>query len=81
MAEKKRVLKKVVTIQLDNPEGLNAVDDDENAKVLVENWPEDGKDNIIPVGKPVRVSPHLAMRLIQAGRITSATIQTIVEEE
>ncbi len=80
MAETKRKLKKVVMIQLDDPTGLEAVDDVKGAKVEVENWPMDGKDNIIPVGKTVEVSPELAMRLIRGGRIKSATIRTVLED-
>ena len=80
MAEKKTIRKKVIIVQLDQPDGLQAIDDDQNAKVEVENWPHDGKDNIIPVGKPVQVSPELAVRLIQAGRIEKASIQTITVE-
>lgn len=78
--EKKLVTKKIVMIQLDQPEGLRAIDDDDSKKTEIENWPHDGKDNIIPVGKPVQVSPELALRLIQAGRIKSATIQTVQVE-
>lgn len=77
MAEKKTVIKKVVMVQLDNPEGLKAIDDVEGKPIEIENWPMDGKDNIIPVGKPVQVSPELAVRLINAGRIKKATIQTV----
>ena len=75
--EKKRIVKKVVMIQLDQPEGLRAIGDDDSKKTEIEIWPHDGKDNVIPVGTPVQVSPELAMRLIRAGRITKATIQTV----
>lgn len=77
MPEKKQIKKKVVIIQLDQPEGLRAIDDDDNKKTEIEIWPHDGKDNVIPVGTPVQVSPELALRLIRAGRISKATIQTI----
>lgn len=80
MAEKKKITKKVIMIQLDNPDGLQAIDDDDTKKIEIENWPMDGKDNIIPVGKPVQVSPQLALRLVKAGRIKSAVIQTITVE-
>ena len=43
----------------------------------IENWPEDGKDNIIPVGKEVVVSIHLAQRLVNAGRIKNFRIVTL----
>jgi len=76
--EKKQVKKKVVIIQLDQPEGLRGIDDDEKKKTEIEIWPHDGKDNVIPVGTPVQVSPELALRLIRAGRIAKATIQTVV---
>ena len=78
--EKKRIVKKIVMVQLDTPEGLKAIDDIEGAQIEIENWPMDGKDNIIPVGKPVQVSPELAVRLINAGRIKKASIQTIEVE-
>ncbi len=82
MAEaKKRIVRKVVMIQLDQPEGLQSIDDDKNKKTEIEIWPHDGKDNVIPVGVPVQTSPELALRLIHAGRIQKATIQTIVVEE
>jgi len=77
MAEKKQIKQKVVIIQLDQPEGLRAIDDDDNKKLEIEIWPHDGKDNVIPVGTPVQVSPELALKLIKAGRITKATIQTV----
>ena len=80
MAEKKTIKKKVIIVQLDQPEGLQDIDDEKGAKVMVENWPEDGKDNVIPVGKPVQVSPELALRLIKGGRIEKASIQTITVE-
>lgn len=80
MAEKKNVKKKIVIIQLDQPEGLISIDDQKGEKIEVENWPEDGRDNIIPVGRPVEVSPKLAMRLIRSGRIDKATIQTVTVE-
>lgn len=82
MAEKaKRIItKKIVMVQLDKPEGLKAIDDVEGAPIEIENWPMDGKDNIIPVGKSVQVSPELAVRLINAGRIESASIQSISVE-
>lgn len=82
MAEKaKRIItKKIVMVQLDKPEGLKAIDDVEGAPIEIENWPMDGKDNIIPVGKSVQVSPELAVRLINAGRIERASIQSISVE-
>ncbi len=82
MAEKtKRVItKKIVMVQLDKPDGLKAIDDVEGAPIEIENWPQDGKDNIIPVGKTVQVSPELAVRLINAGRIERATIQSVTVE-
>lgn len=81
MAEqKKKVLKKIVIVQLDSPDGLKAIDDVEGAQIEIENWPQDGKDNIIPVGRAVQVSPELAVRLINAGRIKRATIQTVYED-
>lgn len=80
MAEKKVVTKKVVIVQLDQPDGLKAIDDTQGEKIDVENWPMDGKDNIIPLGKPVQVSPELAVRLIKAGRVDKCTIQTITVE-
>lgn len=82
MAEKaKRVItKKIVMVQLEKPDGLKAIDDVEGAPIEIENWPQDGKDNIIPVGRAVQVSPELAVRLINAGRIERATIQTISVE-
>ena len=82
MAEKsKRIItKKIVMVQLDKPEGLKAIDDVEGEQIEIENWPQDGKDNIIPVGKTVQVSPELAVRLINAGRIERATIQTVSVE-
>lgn len=82
MAEKaKRIItKKIVTVQLEKPDGLKAIDDVEGAPIEIENWPMDGKDNIIPVGKSVQVSPELAVRLINAGRIERASIQSISVE-
>lgn len=74
MAPKSKT-KKVAIIQLNRPENLESVEDGGDAEI--ENWPEDGKDNIIPVGKPVQVSIHLAERLRRAGRIESYTIRTI----
>jgi len=82
MAEKAKriVTKKVVMVQLEKPDGLKAIDDVEGAPIEIENWPMDGKDNIIPVGKSVQVSPELAVRLINAGRIERASIQSISVE-
>ena len=77
MAEKttKKRLKKVAVIQLNQPEGLQGIDD--GGTLEVENWPEDGRDNIIPIGKAFQCSIHLANRLVRAGRIQSYSIQTI----
>lgn len=76
MAEKKvKKVKKVAIVQLARDPNLISVEDGGNADI--ENWPEDGRDNIIPVGKPVRVSIHLANRLLNAGRIENYSIQTI----
>lgn len=74
MAQKSKT-KKVAIIQLSRPENLESVEDGGDAEI--ENWPEDGRDNIIPVGKAVQVSIHLAERLRRAGRIESYTIQTV----
>lgn len=55
-------------------------DDDEpeeDEQEEIENWPEDGKDNIIPVGREVVVSIHLAQRLVNAGRIKHFRIVTL----
>lgn len=77
MAEKttKKRFKKVAVVQLDMPEGFEGVDD--GGKLEVENWPEDGRDNIIPIGKPFQCSIHLANRLLRAGRIKNYSISTI----
>ena len=78
MAEMKTAkTRKVAVIQLDRPEGLESVEDGGEAEI--ENWPEDGMDNIIPIGKPVQVSVHLAERLRRAGRIKTYSIQTVTE--
>lgn len=77
MAEKTTRMKKVAIVQLSQPEGLESVDNDPNKKLEVENWPEDGKDNIIPIGKPFQCSIHLANRLKRAGRIENYTVTEV----
>ena len=66
MAKKKT--KVAIVVLAPNPE-LKSVDDGGSAEV--ENWPYDGKDNIVPVGKAFRCSIHLAERLKSAGRISN----------
>lgn len=73
-AKKKRIVK-VAIIQLDPLPNLQSVEGD--GSVEIENWPEDGRDNIIPIGRPVQVSIRLAERLRIAGRIKSYSISTI----
>ena len=68
---------KVAIVQLDPPEGLESVEGSEEAEIEIENWPEDGKDNIIPIGKPFQCSIHLANRLKNAGRIKRYTITSV----
>lgn len=70
-------MKKVAIVQLDQPEGLESVEGNEEAEIEVENWPEDGNDNIIPIGKPFQCSIHLANRLKNAGRIKRYTITSV----
>ena len=80
MAEKTtkgQKMKKVAIVQLDQPEGLESVDGNEEAEVEIENWPEDGKENIIPIGRPFQCSIHLANRLKNAGRIKNYSIRTV----
>ena len=62
-----------------NPRTDRVSDDEpeEDEEEEIENWPEDGKDNIIPVGKEVVVSIHLAQRLVNAGRIKNFRIVTL----
>lgn len=74
MAKEKKI-RKVAIVQLNPDPDLISVEG--GGDVEIENWPEDGKDNIIPIGKPVAVSIHLANRLVNAGRIKSYTIQAI----
>lgn len=66
---------KVAVVQLDPIEGAKTED---GSPIEIENWPEDGKDNIIPIGRPFQCSIHLAERLKNAGRIKKYTITTEV---
>lgn len=76
MAEKTtKRFKKVAIIQLNKPEGFIGIN--EGGDLEVENWPEDGKDNIIPIGRSYQCSIHLANRLVRAGRIDGYTIQEV----
>ncbi len=75
MAESKPKMKKVAIVQLDRDPNLVSVQD--GGEIEIENWPEDGMDNIIPVGKPVQVSVHLAERLRLAGRISTYSVTEI----
>jgi hypothetical protein len=71
------IKKALVTLQ---PRVDRVRDDDEpeeDEAEEIENWPEDGKDNIIPVGREVVVSVHLAQRLVNAGRIKNFRIVTL----
>lgn len=61
----------VAVVQLDPIEGAKT---DDGSPIEIENWPEDGKDNILPIGKPFQCSIHLAERLKNGGRINDYTI-------
>ena len=76
MAESKQLkTKKIAVVQLNHDPNLESIDDGGSEEI--ENWPEDGRDNIIPVGRPVRVSIHLAERLVTAGRINAYSIEEV----
>lgn len=66
MENKYQKTEKRAIVQLDSIEGFKM---DDGSAIEIENWPEDGNDNIIPVGKPFECSIRLAERLKNAGRI------------
>lgn len=72
-----KFVKKAEIYLTPNRERVVSEDEESDDDLEIENWPEDGKENIIPVGKAVVVSIHLAQRLVAAGRIKNFRVVSL----